>query len=91
MHYEAWWVLLRSRVPGGASGKEEKVSVLILPHPAPRVPGSVVDKSRERLCGLGAAAWLPKGVRVQSQEPSRPGQWRSWGWERGGSYWTVGD
>lgn len=90
MHYEAGGFSSGLASQGERQEEEKKSFVLILPHPAPRVAGSVVDKSRERLCGLGAAAWLPRRARVQSQEPSRPGQWRSWGWERESSHWTVG-
>lgn len=56
--------------------------VLILPHPAPRAPGSVVDNTQEpgqtsvrtrcrRVVTQKGKGW----ERAQSQEPSRPGRW----------------
>lgn len=74
----------------GKKKKKKNCFVLFLPHPAPRVPGSVVDKSRERLCGLGAAAWLPRREGSTGPRAQSAGTMALVGWERVGSYWAVG-
>lgn len=72
-----------------------RVFVLILPHPAPRAPGSVVDNTQEpgqtsvrtrcrRVVTQKGKGW----ERAQSQEPSRPGRWSFVGWEGRRSHWA---
>lgn len=108
VHYEAGGAplrFLRARQGGETNGRRRKrrregqrkksFCFLSLPHPAPRVPGSVVDKSRERLCGLGAAAVVyPEGKGATQGTKSPPvGRDRSSSLGVGGNvpHWAARD
>lgn len=106
MHYEASGVLslaTRSTKQGrkekheeiGTGDKKIMFRLDVLPHPESRPSGSVVDnQGPERVCGLGAAAWLPRREEGRgAHEPRAPvgrDGWCSWGQVLGGGGFLIG-
>lgn len=67
----------------------------VLPHPESRPSGSVVDnQGPERLCGLGAAAWLPRREEGDGAHEPRAPVGRDGlvfvGWVLGGEGFPIG-
>lgn len=83
--------VLRVRAGGKKKGEKDLFCFFPIRHPGCPGPWWII-RAGKRLCGLGAAAWLPRreGGATRAKSPVGRDEWRSWGVGEGGiSYWAV--